>query len=185
MKTTRAILIGALSLAAIASSDAQKVKVGYDKTVDFSRFKTYSWSEPAMPPTYPVLYTTVVQSIDARLAQKGFQRVGKDGDLTIVPGGGIEYGNNVAAGTPMIGTYSGPPPAYNATMWTGAAGPSSLQGTMVPQGMLILEFVDRKSNTVIWTGSVVQKLDIEKKNKSLELAAKAVNKLLKDFPSKQ
>lgn len=186
MKTcTGAILVAALSLAAIARSDAQKVKVGYDKTVDFSRFKTYSWTEPAMPPTYPMLYTTVVQSIDTQLTQKGFQRADKDGDFTIVPAGGIEYGNNIAAGTPMIGTYSGPPPAFNATMWTGAEGPSSMQGTMIPQGTLVLELVDRKSNTVIWTGRVVQKLDIEKKNKSLELAAKAVNKLLKDFPPKR
>ena len=39
---------------------AQKVNVGYDKSVDFSRYKTYTWAEPAMPPTRPMLYSTVV-----------------------------------------------------------------------------------------------------------------------------
>jgi hypothetical protein len=53
---------------------------------------------------------------------------------------------------------------------------------MVPQGTLVLELVDRSTNNVVWTGSVSQKLDIEKKDKSLELVGKAVVKLLKEFP---
>ena len=57
--------------------------------------------------------------------------------------------------------------------WTFAA------GACVPEGTLVLTFVDRASNKVVWSGSVKQKLDIEKKNRSLELANKAVLKLLK------
>jgi hypothetical protein len=37
---------------------------------------------------------------------------------------------------------------------------------------------------VVWTGSVSQKLDIEKNDNSLELVGKAVVKLLKQFPSR-
>jgi hypothetical protein len=69
-------------------------------------------------------------------------------------------------------------------MWTGANG-TSTAGTYVPEGTLLLTFVDRASNKVVWSGSVKQKLDIEKKNKSLELADKAVIKLLKEFPGKK
>jgi Domain of unknown function (DUF4136) len=163
---------------------AQKVKTGYDKSADFSKYKTYTWTAPGMPPTRPLLYATVVDAIDGELSSKGLQKVDKDGDLTLIPAGGIEYGNNIAAGSPIIGTYSGAPPAMNATMWTGATGPSALQGPYVPQGTLVLEFVDRMAGKVIWTGSVSQKLDIEKKNKSLELVGKAVVKLLKQFPPK-
>src|SRR5215469_5273658 len=169
-------------LITLASSFAQKVKVGYDKTADFSKYKTYTRAAPSMPPTHPVLYQVVTDSIDNEMASKGFTKVDKDGDLTMITAGGVEYGNNVAAGTPMIGTYSGPPPSMNATMWTGAEGPSSLQGPMVPQGTLVIELVDRSSNNVVWTGSVTQKLDLEKKDKSLELVGKAVVKLLKPFP---
>lgn len=49
MKTTSCILLLALIAIPSASSFAQKVKVGHDKATDFSKFKTYSWSEPAMP----------------------------------------------------------------------------------------------------------------------------------------
>jgi len=55
---------------------------------------------------------------------------------------------------------------------------------VVPEGTLVLEFVDRAANRVVWSGTVSRKLDIEKKNKSLELASKAVAKLLKQFPPK-
>ena len=52
----------------------------------------------------------------------------------------------------------------------------------VPDATLLLEFVDRAANLIVWAGTVTQKLDIEKKTKSLELADKAVAKLLKQFP---
>ncbi|PYU18296.1 MAG: hypothetical protein DMG30_28460 [Acidobacteria bacterium] len=38
---------------------------------------------------------------------------------------------------------------------------------------------------VIWTGTVKEKLDIEKKRKSLELVDKAIAKLLEHFPPKK
>ena len=163
---------------------AQKVRIGYDKSVKFSQYKTYTLTEPSMPPTWPLLYSSVVNSIDGELSSKGLRKVDKDGDLTVIPAGGIEYGNNVAAGSPIIGTFSGSPPAMNATMWTGAGGPSALSGPIVPEGTLVLEFVDRTENKVVWNGSVYQKLDLEQKQKSLELASKAVFKLLKQFPPK-
>ena len=45
----------------------QKVKIGYDKRADFQKFKTYSWAEPMAPPTRPMLYTIVVDTIDYEL----------------------------------------------------------------------------------------------------------------------
>jgi len=52
----------------------------------------------------------------------------------------------------------------------------------VPDATLLFEFVDRAANLIVWAGTVTQKLDIERKTKSLELANKAVAKLLKQFP---
>jgi hypothetical protein len=162
---------------------AQKVEVGYDKSADFSKYKTYTRAEPAMPPTRPILYATVIGAIDDELGSKGYSRVDKDGDLTLIPAGGIGFAIVVAAGAPVSPTFTGPAPAINATMWTGAQGGGELMPA-VPEGTLVLEFVDRAANRVVWSGTVSQKLDIEKKTKSLELASKAVAKLLKQFPPK-
>ena len=162
---------------------AQKVKVGYDKSVDFSKYKTYTWEEPAMPPTRPHLYATVIGSVDGELQTKGLSRVEQNGDLILIPAGGIGFAIVASGGKPLSPTFTGPPPAINATVWTGAEGQGQLMPA-VPEGTLVLEFVDRTANVVVWSGTVTQKLDIENKTKSLELASKAVAKLLKQFPPK-
>ena len=175
------LLIVAFQLAA----PAQKIRVGYDKSADFVRFKSYSWGQPEMPVTRPILYATIIGSVDAQLKAKGLERVERDGDLVLMPAGGMEFGLNVAASTPILPTYAGPPPTVDATMWTGAGGPSNLMAPYVPEGTLVLTLVDRAANKVVWTGTVTEKLDIENKEKSLELAEKAVVKLLKQFPPKK
>jgi hypothetical protein len=161
----------------------QKVKVGYDKGVEFSKFKTYTWAAPATPPTRPFLYESVMGSIDGELKSKGFVRTEKDGDLTLIAAGAIEFGIAVSGGTPITSAFSNPPPAINSTMWTGAEGQGQLMG-VVPDGSLTVQFVDRGANLLVWSGTVTQKLDIEQKKKSLELVDKAIIKLLKQFPPK-
>jgi hypothetical protein len=180
----RCICIASILLTGSLPGFAQKVKVGYDKGTDFSKFKTYSWAEPAMPATRQALFEAVVGQVEIQLEGKGLTKVPKDGDLTLTPSGGVDYGFAGVASTPILPTYGGPPPSINGGMWTGASGPSGA-GVYVPEGTLVLTFVDRTSNKVVWSGSVKQKLDIEQKDKSLELADKAVIKLLKKFPGKK
>ena len=184
MKTTLHILLSTVISLGATVSFAQKVKVGYDKETDFSKYKTYTWAEPAMPARHPALYEAVVARVDVELQSRGLSRVPSGGDLTIRPSGGVDFGFSTEAGTPYSPTYGGPPPTLDATMWTGASGPSTV-GTYVTEGTLVLTLVDRGSNKVVWSGSVKQKLDMQKKTKSLELADKAVIKLLKDFPGKK
>ena len=164
---------------------AQKVRVGYDKGTDFLKFKTYTWTEPTMPTTRPLLYASVVGWVDQALKAKGLTRTERDGDLVLTPAGGVEFGLNMAVGTPILPTYGGQPPTVDATMWTGAGGPTNLMAPYVPEGTLVLTFVDGASNKVIWTGTVTEKLDVENKTKSLEQVDKAIAKLLKQFPPKK
>ena len=175
-----AILLVAFSGSA---SFAQKVNVGYDKSVDFSKYKTYSWGQPTMPPTRPLLYATVIGSVDGELNSKGLSRVEENADLIVIPSGGIGFAMVFSGGTPVSPTFSGPPPSINATVWTGSQGGGELMPA-VPEGTLTLELIDRAANRVVWSGTVNQKLDLEKKSKSLEVASKAVSKLMKRFPPK-
>ena len=167
-----------------ATAFAQKVKVGYDKSVDFSRYKTYTLAEPGMPPTRPMLYASVVGLIEHELKNRGLQRTDKDGDLILFPAGGMEFGINTAAATPVLSTYGGTPASFNATMWTGSGGTANLTSSYVPQGTLQLQFVDRSTNQIIWNGTVSEKLDVERKKESLERIDKAIAKLINQFPPK-
>jgi len=58
-------------LAGSSVVSAQKVKVGYDKTADFSKYTTYTWAPPGVPPTRPLLYRHVVGAIDEHLKSEG------------------------------------------------------------------------------------------------------------------
>jgi hypothetical protein len=131
-----------------------------------------------------MLYSTVLASVDDDLKSKGLQRVDKNGDLTVIPAGGIEYGISSAAGTPMLATYGGPPVSVDASMWTGAGGTANLTSSYVPQGTLQLQFVDRSTNKVVWNGMVSEKLDVENKKESLDRIYKAIAKLIKQYPPK-
>ena len=183
--TQRKIWISLLILALPpVSAFAQKVDMGYDKSADFSKYKTYTWAQPSRPPSRPMLYAVIEGTIDYELKAKGLARTESNGDLVVVPGGGMEFGINYAVGTPIMPTYSGPP-AMDATMWTGAVGASNLMAPYVPEGTLVVNLVDRNANKVVWTGTVKQKLDMEKKTKSLKLIDKAIVKLLKEFPPRK
>jgi hypothetical protein len=164
---------------------AQKVSVGYDKSADFSKYKTYTWERPTKPPSRPVLYAVIEGTIDYELDAKGLARTESNGDLTLAPAGGMEFGINQATGTPILPIYGGQPAAIDATMWTGAGGPGSLMAPYVPEGTLMVNLIDRNANKVVWSGSVKQKLEMENKEKSLKLIDKAIVKLLKDFPPRK
>lgn len=167
-------LVAVLPMAALA----QKVRVGYDKGTDFVKFRSYTWAAPTMPTTRPLLYAIVVGSVDEQLKAKGLTRTEKDGDLTLIPAGGMEFGLNQAMDTPIL-------PTYDPTTWIGSTGASNLMAPYVPEGTLMLTLVDRVSNKMVWTGTVTEKLDIENKKKSLERVDKAIAKLLKQFPPKK
>lgn len=183
MRTIRHLLL--LTLIALPNASAQKVKVGYDKSADFSKYHSYTWTNPETSPQRPLLYASMVGLIDQELKKKGLTRVESDGDLILIPAGGMEYGLNTGAGTPITLGYGGPPPSINATMWTGSAGPANLMAIAVPEGSLILSFVDRSVNKVVWNGTVTQKLDLHNHGKSVDLIQKSITKLLTGFPPKK
>lgn len=186
MNCSRPLIYAALVLSFAIQAFGQKVKIGYDKAADFSKYRTYTWAKPQTNPERPVLYDYVVKAVDAELRTKGLEKTESSGDLTLVPAGGIDYGSNLQAGTPVLPVYGGgPPPSMNATMWTGAQPALGSSGPITAKGNLTLEFVDRQSNDVVWNGSVTQALDPTQKQESLILAEKAVVKLLKKFPPKR
>ncbi len=179
----RSALGGVLLLAWLAApAVAQKIKVGFDKGVDFSKYASYSIAQPDPAPSRPMLYLCIVGSIQRELDAKGLRQQPEGGDLVVVPAGGLEFGINAAAGTPFIPILSGPLPSVNSTMWSGTGGIPNAAAPYIPQGTLLLSFVDRGSNKVVWSGTVQDKFDIEKKDKAIRQIDRGITKLLRQFP---
>lgn len=183
----RSLALTALLITAAAAlpACAQKVKVGYDKSVDFSRFKSYAIAQPETSPSRPMLYLSVIGRIEKEMEAKGLvKRPAGECDLVVVPSGGMEFGLNADAGTPILAVPNAPVPSVNATMWSGMSAIPNAAAPYVPQGTLMLTFVDRATNQVVWVGTVSGKFDVEKKNKALQDIDKGIIKLLQQFPPK-
>ncbi len=167
------LIAGVIALSFVNFGFAQKMKIGFDKSVNFSKYKTYSWAKPEMPVTRPLLYQNVVGTIDDDLKSKGLQRVEANGDLTLMAAGGIGFGYNMPAA-----------PNMNTTYWSGEVNDPILMAPQVAQGTLVLEFIDRNDNKLVWRGRSSENLDPDQKEKSLTRIQKAIVKLLKGFPPK-
>ena len=163
---------------------AQKVSVGYDKSVDFSKYKTFTFPEPSTATGRPVLYMTIVSTIQSELEAKGLVSVEKDGELTVIANGGFNYGANSDAGFTSDSCANCKAPLRDPMEWTGKTAPPGSSGAGLPKGVLVLDLVDRATNKLVWAGTVREKLDPEKKQKSLEKAHAALKKLLSEFPPK-
>jgi hypothetical protein len=163
---------------------AQKVKTGYDKNADFSKYKSYTLQEPGATPTRPLLYASVMGSIKNEIESKGLVSKDKDGDLTVIPNGGFDYGMGTTSGFTSDSCSNCQKPLVDARDWVGKVAPPGSSGKPQPKGILELDFVDRATNKVVWSGTVEQKLDPDKKQQSLEKIGPAINKLLAEFPPK-
>lgn len=170
-------LLGCCTVAA-----TQTVKTGYDSTIDFSRYKTYTWMEATSPPPNPQFWDTLAGAIDDQLKSKGMTSVAAHGDLILQYAGGIDSSIGVAAGSPVMPTYSSGPAGINSTMWTGSLGTAPAAAAFVSKGTLVVEFLDPALNKVIWRGTLTGKVDLERKKKSIERINNAVAKLFKNFP---
>src|SRR5258708_12388156 len=107
------VVRGMLFLLLAATACAQKVKTGYDKSADFSQYKTYAWIPRATPATNPILATIIDHDIDYELNEKTLRKVKANADLLIQSYGGAgeavggyatEPGHTRTGGSGMPGT---------------------------------------------------------------------------------
>ena len=164
---------------------AQDVRYDFDKNKDFSKYKTYKWV-PIKGADQPDELTgkKLTAAVDAELATKGLTKTDSDSaDLYL--------GYQTAIGTEKqftsYNTGWGYGPGWGGG-WYGRGGGMSNSTTYgststVYIGQLDLSVYDPVEKQLIWRGNASKTLDPkakpEKKEKNI---AKAVKKLLKNFP---
>jgi hypothetical protein len=181
MKLLRLLpIVVALTLQATYSL-AQKVKVGFDKSADFTRYRTYSWPKDTVAPGMAPRRLAVIVEIDYQLKSKGLTRVEENGDLLVNGFGSFQGGlggGDTGVIFPSYSTIYSP----SMSMWMGV---SSNPASLVIDGGLALQFIDSSAKKLVWQGSVSQKLDSGKRGENLKRIQKAIDKLLEDFPPKK
>jgi hypothetical protein len=160
---------------------AQKTRINYDKTADFTKFKTYSWTR-GVPANNPAINQLIVDSVEQNLAAKGLTKTDSGGDLLVSIAVGIEYDmtmTHAARGNTGSALETGIPL-------------SAAQPWEVRKGNLLVAMEDPQSRSLVWHGFASDTLryepttDMQKDAKRMEKPVrKAVEKLFKQFPPKK
>ena len=172
MKTFRFFFVIAL-LATAGAARAQQIKVHYDRGVDFTRFKTYSWME-GEPSTNPAAHQQIVLAIDKQLMSKGLRRVEEKGDLNV--GYYASLGGNVNAR--MVEYTQG----LDVSRWEGGFGETvKPQVGAMPMARVVLDLVDSSTKKLVWRG-IARNAFTPNQAHAKKRISSDMAKMLKKFP---
>lgn len=102
----------------------------------------------------------------------------------MIAAGSLDYGLNSTV-NPLADTCANcQAPQVDVQLWAGFKPPPGSAGKPQPRGTLQLDMIDPAVNKEVWSGMVVQKLDPQKVDQSLEKVGAAIDKLLSEFPPK-
>jgi hypothetical protein len=172
-RTTLTTLTALMCLGAAAF--AQNVQFDYDRSTNFSRYKTYNWIDyKRVDPGDQLLDRDIKRAVDAQLAAKGLVRVESGGDLVVGYQAGISQEKEFdSIGGGGWGPWGGP------FGW----GNSRVTTSTIDTGKLTVGLFDPAGNQLVWRGAASKTLslsgDPDKNYRTLE---KAVAKLFKKYP---
>ncbi len=172
--------LAAIVLITATVAQAQKIKVEYDKSVDFSKFKTYG-IDPQEAVAKPMLRLAIQAAVQDDLTKRGLTRVDSNPDLYVQMYGAIDSDAIANYHDPIYG--SGIPPLnYGITMWHNI--PGTVTTVVVHKGELVVDVIDANQKKLIWRGIGKEKLS-DQRDKLLDQVNTMVEKMFKQYPVKQ
>jgi len=176
MKSWRVVLSALLLLGARAAW-AQKVDVDWDRSTDFSKFKTYAWIE-SKHPGKGLWNQRIIDGVDAKLANAGLKKVDASAnpDLEVVYNAGVKE-HTVVEGYDY--TYH-PWGWYGPGPWYGPR-PATTQSYQGREATLTVDLVNNSNKEMIWRGMARDTL-ADSSDKNVKTFNKAMDKMFKNFP---
>ena len=177
-------IIGFLTILMInvSCSSSLKVTTDYDKSVNFSNFKTFSiYNIKTKGSVSQLNADRIANAIRNEMTKKGFTEVGTDADLMVNAVTILKDKQSVSATTNYYG-YGGMyrPYGYYGGMGMGMAS-TSVNTYNYKDGSLIIDIVDNKSQKMIWEGTGNKEIDKMPKDPDAAISA-AVTQIMAGFP---
>ena len=163
--------VGIMLLCATASF-AQQVKTDYDRSANFSQYKTYSWEK--VQTQDPLWVDRIKEAVNAALTAKGLTPVESGGDIAIVA---IETTQNQRTLNTFYDGFGG------GWGWRGFGGFGDATTTVenYKVGTLVVDLFDTHTKKLIWRGSSSDTLS-NKSDKNIKDLDKGVQKMFDHFP---
>jgi hypothetical protein len=170
-----------------ATASAEKIRVHYDKSVDFAKYKTYGWA-PVGAVAHPMLALDIVGAVDQEMAARGLTKVPSNPDLLVQIYGAVDTEVSMTSNNPIYNATGGIPP-FDPSMtspgdslyWDGYYGNSTV---VVHPGQLIIDIIDAKARKLIWRGMGSEAIS-NNPDKLMDEANSTVSKLFKEYPVKK
>ncbi len=178
MRMYRVLLVAVLL---ISAAQAQKIKVEYDKNVDFSQFKTYAWDEFAHETNKPGLKIAIMAAVEHDLTARGLTKVDTNPDLRIAGYGAVDSDVSISYSDMYYG-YGGIAPFDQSFLMWGAV-PGSVTTVMVRKGQLIIDALDANKKKLVWRGMASGNLS-DKRSKLMDQVNTSVEKMFAQWPVK-
>lgn len=166
-------LIGMFCLM-IGKSSAQQVKTDYDRSVDFSQYKTFSWEK--VKTRDPLFVDRIKTAVNSALAAKGWTEAQSGGDISLIA---IQMTQDQQT---LNTFYDGLGGGWGWRRFGGEGfGEATTTTETYKVGTLVLDLYDTKTKQLVWRGSTSDTLS-NNSNKNIQNLDKGVEKLFKQFP---
>jgi hypothetical protein len=159
-----------IALLLSTASFAQQVKTDYDRSANFSQYKTYSWEK--VQTQDPLWVDRIKEAVNAALTAKGLTPVDSGGDVAIVA---IEMTKNQQNLNTFYNGFGG------GWRWGGGFGNATTTVDNYKVGTLVVDLFDAKTKKIIWRGSSSDTLS-DKSDKNIKNLDKGVQKMFDHFP---
>src|ERR1700681_4690513 len=149
---------------------AQQVKTDYDRSTNFSQYKTYSWEK--VQTQDPLWVDRIKEAVNTALTAKGLTPVASGGDISVVA---IEMTKNQQSLNTFYDGFGG------GWRWGGGFGNATTTVDNYKVGTLVVDMFDTKTKALVWRGSASDTLS-NKSEKNIDNLDKGVEKMFKQFP---
>ncbi len=159
---------------------AQKIKVEYDKNLDFSKFKTFAWGHHDAV-SRPTLALVIAGAIEEELTKRGLRRVESNPDVVIQMYGSVDSDMSVSYSNPLYSGMGGIPSFDSGFVMWGSM-PGGTTAVTVHKGQLVVDVIDASQKKLAWRGMATDKLS-DKPEKLLQQVNTAVEKMFQRYPA--
>jgi len=165
-------------------AQAQKIHVNYDKTVNFSNFKTYAWA-PQSAVAHPMLAADIVGAIDDELTARGLRKLDTNSDLIVQVYGSVDTDSTFYSNDPLYMGSGGVPP-FDPSM-TGPAFVGNWGNTTVTihKGDLVVDLIQASAKKLVWRGMAIENVSSHDPEKLMTEVNNAISKMFKEYPLKK
>ena len=166
---------------------AKKMKVQFDYVKDgnFSQLSTFDFMTVRFrmddQANKKQLFEEIKKAVTTQMQEKGFKKTSENPDLLIAIHG---YRTGTAEGITDLGyRYATYTRYWRGDKYWGDG--TSIEQFDFREGILVIDFVEAKSNEMIWRGAATRALPPQPETEKIKIIAmEAVTKILQNFPPK-